>query len=141
MTDRNKQGQFTEGNEAALKYDEDYHCRKIIEFAAEGQGPAEWATELGVAKGTLYRWCEEYPPFKTAFTRAKTVEQSWWEKRARTAAFEPSADNNANLINKQMSARFRDDYTERKEVSGTLDVSGLAASAKDRLTSRSAKDD
>lgn len=125
MSDRDPEtGQFTGGNNAALKYNEDYHCRKIIEFAAEGQGPAEWAAQLGVSKKTLYRWCEEFPPFDTAFTRAKTMEQSWWERMARAASFQPSADNNGSLINKQMSARFRDDYTERQElgVSGSLET-------------------
>lgn len=49
-----------------------------------------------------------------ALTRAKQKAQAWFEQEGRTGL---TAERfNANLWQKQMSARHREEYTERREV-------------------------
>ena len=78
--------------------------------------------------------------------RAKIHEQAWFEKAGKTGMF---ADKfNAQVWAKSVSARFRDDYAERREVTGagggpiqqavtlrTLDVSELDDEQLDALES------
>lgn len=99
------------------KYKPEY-CERVLEMAAEGMSMAEYAAEFGIDRATLYHWGEEHPEFLTALTRAKSLEQAWWEREARLGV--RSKDFNANLWYRCAASRFRDDYTERKvtEVSG-----------------------
>ena len=89
-------------------------CKRIIEMADEGSGPAEYAVEFGVDRATLYKWADQYEDFRTALSRAKIHEQAWWEREGRSGM---RADKfNALVWKTSMQARFRDDYTERKET-------------------------
>jgi len=110
-------------------------CERILELASIGAGWAEYAAEFGVDRTTLFDWRDRHPEFSTALTRAKAIEQSWFEKEARENM--KNRDFNANLWNRSTAARFREDYTERKEVTGanggpvqveakTIDVSNLS---------------
>ena len=56
--------------------------------------------------------------FSTALTRAKVLEQAWFEREGRLNL--KNREFNANLWSKSVSARFREDYTERRvsEVTG-----------------------
>lgn len=90
------------------------YCEKIVELASEGKGWAEIAHTLGVTRTTLYEWGDKHPDFSTALTRAKVAEQAWWEDTGRKSLF---ADKfQAAVWSKSMSARFRDDYTERTKA-------------------------
>ena len=97
------------------KYRPEY-CEEVINLGKLGKSPAQIASNLGVARPTLYAWADAHPEFMTALTRAKTEEQRWWEDQAQLGL---TADRfNAQVWTKSMQARFREDYTERKEVSG-----------------------
>jgi hypothetical protein len=86
-------------------------CEQVLEMAAEGKGPAGYAVKFEVDKASLYDWAAAHPDFSIALSRAKTIEQSWWENAGRTGIF---ADKfNALVWHKSMAAKFRDDYTER----------------------------
>jgi len=112
------------------------YCARVIELGKEGCSPAEIASELEVDRTTLLGWADAYPEFSTALTRAKIHEQAWFEKAGKAGLF---ADKfNAQVWAKSVSARFRDDYAERREITGanggpiqqavtlrTLDVSEL----------------
>ena len=92
-------------------------CELIIELAKKGAGWAEWAIACGVDRPTLYYWGEQHPEFLTALSRAKIHEQAWWEREGRSGM---RADKfNALVWKTSMQARFRDDYTERKETALT----------------------
>jgi transposase len=93
-------------------------CERVLEMAAEGCSWAEYAAEFGIDRTTLYDWAASHEEFSTALTRAKALEQAWWEREARLGV--RSKEFNANLWGKSVAARFRDDYTERKvtEVTG-----------------------
>lgn len=79
---------------------------------------AEYAAEFGIDRTTLFDWAASHEEFSTALTRAKILEQSWWEREARMNV--RNREFNANLWYRCAASRFRDDYTERKatEVSG-----------------------
>jgi hypothetical protein len=97
------------------------HCVTVIELGRKGKSFTQIACALDVSKATLTRWADDHPEFRTALTRAKEHEQDWWETQGQEGL---SAERfNAAVWRKSMEARFRDDYTERKEVSGKLTIS------------------
>lgn len=96
-------------------------CETVIELGKMGKGPAQIASALGVARKSLWDWAEAHPEFSAALTRAKDEEQTWWENIAQDALF---ADKfNSAVWSKSMSARFRDEYTERRDVNNKHEVS------------------
>lgn len=59
-------------------------------------------------------WAAAHPEFYEALTRAKQKAQAWFEEQGRTGL---TADKfNSALWAKQMSARHREEYTERREL-------------------------
>lgn len=102
-------------------------CARVIELGKEGKGPVHYASEFEVCKATIILWGNEHPEFMTALTRAKSEEQVWWETKAQENLLE-GGKMNAPVWKKSMEARFRDEYTERKE----LDI-GLTDGLADRL--------
>ncbi len=112
------------------------YCERVIELGKEGCSPAEIASDLDVDRVTLIDWSRAHEDFSTALARAKLHEQAWWEKAGRTGMYLDRF--NAQVWTKSVSARFKDDYSERREVTGvgggpiqqavtlrTLDVSEL----------------
>ena len=92
------------------------YCAKVIELGREGCSPAQIASHFDVDRVTLRNWGDEFPEFLTAMTRAKVHEQAWWEQMGQKGLV---ADRfNAQVWSKSVAARFREDYTERKEVTG-----------------------
>lgn len=108
------------------------YCEQVIELGKEGKSPAQMAAHFDVCRQTIYNWQDQHPEFLAAFNRAMAHCQNWWEDQGMKGMV---ADKfNANVWTKSMQARFRDDYTERREVTGkdggpieTKDVSERAA--------------
>lgn len=94
----------------------DEFCEIIEDMGREGKSVAQMAARLDVSKETVYQWVKAHPEFSDAFTRARTFSQSWWEAKGQESIGDRNF--NANLYKISMSARFRDDYTERKEITG-----------------------
>lgn len=116
MADRDPEtGVFTEGNQAACKYDPSY-CDSVVELGKVGRSPAQIATALGICRNTLDSWKREYPPFCEALTRARTEAQSFWEEELRRQVFEKSQDVNTPALKLLLQARFREDYTEQTKI-------------------------
>lgn len=91
-------------------------CETVIEVGAYGGWISEMAEACDVHRSTMDEWASIHPEFSAAFTRAKQKAQSWFEIQGREGL---TADKfNSALWQKQMSARHRDEYTERREVSG-----------------------
>jgi hypothetical protein len=95
------------------KYKPEY-CERVIALGKEGYSHAELAADLEVDKASMYRWAEEHEDFRTALHAAKTYEQAWFEREARSNM--KNRDFNANLWYRSAASRFREDYTERKET-------------------------
>lgn len=95
------------------KYKPEY-CERVIELGKEGYSHAEIAADLEVDKASLYDWAAAHEEFSTALRAAKTYEQAWFEREARSNM--KNRDFNANLWYRSAASRFREDYTERKET-------------------------
>jgi hypothetical protein len=111
-------------------------CELVLELGKQGKSFTQMAVATGYAKASLGRWREEHPEFRDALTRALEMSQDWWESRGQEGI--TSRDFNAALWHKNVASRFREDYADRKEVTGagggpiqqavtlrTLDVSEL----------------
>lgn len=94
------------------------YCEQVIELGRQGKSHAQIAAALDQARMTLYRWQEQFPEFSDAMTRAKDLAQAWWEDQGQTGLVIPGF--NATLWGKQVTCRFRADYTEvvKNEHSG-----------------------
>ena len=92
------------------KYKPEY-CQKVIDIGANGGWLSEMAEECDVCRATMDVWAAEHPQFLEALTRAKQKAQAWFEAKGREGMEKPVF--NAALWQKQMSARHREDYTER----------------------------
>lgn len=96
-------------------YDPDY-CSAVIELGRKGFSQVQIAVELEIPRSTMHSWAEQHEEFSAALTRAKECEQAWWEQQGMSGMVGDKF--NAAVWKTSMQARFRDDYTERKEISG-----------------------
>jgi hypothetical protein len=101
----------------------------------KGQSVVEVAVEIGQHKDTLYEWAKVHPEFSDALTRGIHISQAWWERQGRENLFdheEYDSENhistkdkfNDRLWSKNMSCRFRKDWTDKTEIehSGTVQI-------------------
>lgn len=91
-------------------------CTDVLGYGAEGMSRAQIAVELGVSMATVQNWEAAHPDFLAAMVHARTLAQAWFEKKAQRGLDMPTKEFNAGLWAKQVSCRFREDYTERKEL-------------------------
>lgn len=91
-------------------YDPAY-CARVMDLAKDGLSLEQISAEIDIPRTTMLSWADVHPEFSTALTRAKELEQAWWERIGQTALF---ADKfQAAVWSKSMSARFREKYTEK----------------------------
>lgn len=98
------------------------YCDAVIQYGKQGKSQVQIAVALGIPRSTMHSWAEQHEEFSAALTRAKECEQDWWENAGQTGL---TADKfNSAVWSKSMSARFRDDYTDRvqQEHSGQVDT-------------------
>lgn len=85
--------------------------------------------EFDISRQTIDNWAEANPEFLEALNRAMAHAQAWWEQKGADGMMLPGF--NAAVWKKSMEARFRDDYTERREyqqnVRGIEDILGALA--------------
>jgi hypothetical protein len=115
------------------------YCEAVIELGRKGCSPAEIASELDVDRATMLGWADQHEEFSTALIRAKTHEQAWWEKAGKSGMV---ADKfNAQVWTKSVTARFREDYTEKRDdapqitivTNSAIDVRQLDEDAREAL--------
>lgn len=119
------------------KYKPEY-CDEAENLGRQGKSLYQMAAHFGVARQTIDQWKEDHPEFSDALTRAKTFCQAWWEDAGQLGVLDTKF--NGNVWIKTMQARFREDYTEKRQVehSGTIDHSAEADEAKRRLAALTA---
>ena len=91
-------------------------CQRVIEYGHKGKSRMQIAALLGVAKATIQNWEAAHPDFLAAMTHARDLAQAWFEDRGQIGLNLPTKEFNTALWAKQVSNRFREDYTDRKEV-------------------------
>lgn len=92
------------------------YCERVIEMGEEGKSITQMAATLGFDKATLLDWRAAHPDFATALTRATALAQKWWEDRGQSGLGDRNF--NAALWMKIVASRYRDDYADRKEITG-----------------------
>lgn len=110
-------------------------CEGFENRFEKGQSVLEVAVSLGVARSTLYKWAEDHKEFSDALTRGREKSQEWWERMGRENLFdheEYDAENkiatkdkfNDRLWSKNISCRFKADWTDKQEVehSGSVQI-------------------
>lgn len=112
------------------KYDKKY-CEEVIELGMAGKSLAQMASHFDVARSTIDQWAEDYAEFSEALNRAKVHAQAWWEDKAMEGL--SNREFNAPVWKKSMEARFRDDYTERKQLTVDGNLGDRFARAEERL--------
>jgi len=96
-------------------YDPSY-CDVVVSLGRDGKSLAQMCAHFDIARQTIDNWAAAHPDFLEALSRAKVHAQAWWEE---TGVKGMTADKfNSAVWTKSMQARFRDDYTERQEVTG-----------------------
>lgn len=98
-------------------------CDRVIALGSEGKSEVQISAAIEVPRTTMRSWAEQHEAFSSALTRAKELEQVWWETQAQNNL--TNKEFNANLWNKSMSARFKSDYGDKLSVSGDKDGSPL----------------
>lgn len=89
-------------------------CEKVVELGKLGKSVTQIACALDVSKETVYAWIREKPEFSDAMTRARAYSQAWWEEMGQAGL--TMQGFNAFLWAKNVSCRFREDYSEPKNV-------------------------
>lgn len=92
------------------------YCERVIELGKLGKSKAQMCAEFDVSRQTIDNWAAAQPEFLEALNRAMVHCQAWWEQKGADGLEKPGF--NAAVWKKSMEARFRDDYTERREVTG-----------------------
>ena len=94
-------------------YDPAY-CEKVIEMGKMGKSIVQMASAFDVTRETIYEWTRVHPEFSDAISRAKVHAQHWWEEMGQAGL--TMQGFNASLWAKNVSCRFREDYSEPKNV-------------------------
>jgi hypothetical protein len=89
-------------------------CEQAIELGKLGKSLVQIACAFDVTRETIYAWMREKPEFSDAMTRAKAHSQAWWEEMGQAGL--TMQGFNASLWAKNVSCRFREDYSEPKNV-------------------------
>lgn len=100
------------------------YCERVIELGKLGYSHAMIASELGVARNTLYNWQNEIPEFLSAITHARDEAQAWFERKGMIGL--DAQGFNASLWAKQVSCRFPDDYTDKSKQEQTIKITSVA---------------
>ena len=108
MKERKRSGRPT-------KYKPEF-CEEVTELAKTGASMAEICSHFDICRQTIDNWAATYPEFLEALTRAKLHAQAWWEALGRQGLV--ANKFNGKIWEVSMRARFRNDYTERKELTG-----------------------
>lgn len=90
------------------------YCETVIELGKAGKSFAQMASHFDVARSTIDQWGEDNPDFSEALKRAKAHAQCWWEDNGQKGLLIPGF--NAAVWKKSVESRFREDYTDRREV-------------------------
>lgn len=94
------------------KYDPSF-CEIVVELGKGGKSTAQMCAHFDISRQTIDNWAADHPDFLEALSRAKVHAQAWWEEQGVKGM--TSDKFNAAVWKKSVEARFREDYTERRE--------------------------
>lgn len=89
------------------------YCETVVDLGKQGKSVAQMCAHFDISRQTIDNWAAANPAFLEAFNRAKVHMQAKLEEIGFDGL--TSKDFNAPVWKKTMEARFREDYTERRE--------------------------
>lgn len=92
------------------------YCEVVVELGRAGKSMVQMAAQLGVDRASILRWKEEHEDFRASLSRALVLAQEWWEDRGQMGLHDRNF--NAALWMKIVASRYREDYADRKEITG-----------------------
>lgn len=104
---------------------------EVVGLGREGKSIAQMCSHFDISRQTIDNWADEHPEFLEALSRAKVHMQAKLEEMGFTGLV--NRDFNAAVWKKTMEARFRDDYTERREQNNTGNVALTFSSDDEQL--------
>ena len=90
------------------------YCEEVIALGKEGKSLAQMCAHFDISRQTIDNWGKDHPEFLDALTRARVHMQAKLEELGFAGL--ANKEFNAAVWKTTMAARFREDYTERKEV-------------------------
>ena len=95
-------------------------AERVETFCADGYSLTAFAGEIGVCRATINNWCNEFPEFLEAASRAKAKRARWWEDRAREIAQNGGPGGQATMVIFGLKNHAPDDFKEvtRQEHTG-----------------------
>ena len=97
------------------------YCQRVIEMGKDGKSFAQMASEFEITRSTIDLWGEKHDEFREALSRARTDSQTWWEAKGMEALDKDKFQS--SVWKTSMQARFRQDYTERRDTKVTGEIS------------------
>lgn len=95
-------------------------CDMVILWGTLGKSKAWISAELMISRQTLDNWIAENPAFLDAMEISQRLAQKWWEDKGQNnlgaVGFQQS------MYSRSMSARFPQDWTERRNTSLTIET-------------------
>ncbi len=99
-------------------------CEQVIAWGREGRSRTWMAAELGIDRSTIDAWGDKHDEFSLALTRAKALEQQFWENLAHSNI--TNREFQSSVWSRSMAARFPDEWREstkqEQTVNGTMTV-------------------
>jgi hypothetical protein len=96
------------------------YCNKVIQLGALGYSSYQISAEINVPRLTMMTWANQDNEngrfFSAALSRARELERAWWERRGQLGL--EDRHFNAHLWVRTMACRWRQDYSDRVEVTG-----------------------
>jgi len=92
------------------------YCEVVVELGRAGKSMVQMAAQLGVDRASIMRWRDEHEEFRASLSRALVLAQEWWEDRGQMGLHDRNF--NAALWMKIVASRYREDYADRKEITG-----------------------
>jgi len=98
------------------------YSEQVIEWGRLGKSQTWMAAQIGVPRQRLHEWQKQHPEFRDAITYALTLSQQWWEDRGQENLM--AQHFQSSMWSRSMSARFPDEWTEKKgvDMGGALNV-------------------
>ena len=102
------------------KLPEDWMYEKMNEIASQGEFVSSMLLALDVSRDTFYRWVREYPCFASAYDKAKTHSQVFYERVLRQAAITGKGNVTAAAI--IVNNHFPADYKRSANSSANTEI-------------------
>lgn len=114
--DKLASGSYAGSGGAPSKY-KDAFCDDAVKYGKQGKSLVWMAAKWGVSRDAVYDWLDIHPKFFDAMRVAQAHCQAWWEDKGQIGM--GKIGFKGDVWARNMTSRFRADWTETKNVNQT----------------------